>query len=98
MDGASTADSSCLCPRWRFNKPDMPCPEMGPDAPRKTVWLVNNRTYFSREGWASLVGHEEMHITVLSDVNHFSIVAPGPHMVDIAGFIQWLCGKMHGTL
>ena len=36
----------------------------------------------------SLAGQEMMRITVLSDVNHFSIIAPGPHMVDIAGFIQ----------
>lgn len=70
------------------NKPDMPRPEMGPDAPREMVWLVNSRTDFSGEGWASLVGREEMRITVLSDVNHFSIIAPGPHMVDLAGFIQ----------
>lgn len=69
------------------NKPDMPWPEMGPDAPREMVWLVNNRTDFSGEGWASLVG-QEMRITVLSDVNHFSIIAPGPHMVDVARFIQ----------
>lgn len=70
------------------NKPDMPRPEMGPDAPREMVWLVNNRTDFSGEGWASLVSQEEIRITVLSDVNHFSIIAPGPHMDGIAAFLQ----------
>lgn len=70
------------------NKPDMLRPEMDPDALREMVWLVNNQTDFSGEGWVSLVGREKMRIAVLSDVNHFSIIAPGPHMVDIAGFIQ----------
>ena len=36
----------------------------------------------------SLAGREMMRIAVLSDVNHFSIIAPGPHMDGIADFLQ----------
>jgi acyl carrier protein/pimeloyl-ACP methyl ester carboxylesterase len=60
--------------------PNGPRPEMRPDDPREMLWLLNNRTDFSADGWASLLGREQLNIRVLDDVNHFSLMDPGPVM------------------
>jgi naphtho-gamma-pyrone polyketide synthase len=68
--------------------PDVPRPEIRPDDPREMIWLINNRTDFSGDGWASLVRRENLNISVLSNVNHFSMMDPGPHMVEFAEFLH----------
>ncbi|KAL6716883.1 hypothetical protein ACLMJK_004795 [Lecanora helva] len=68
--------------------PDDPRPETRPDDPREMLWLLNNRTDFSGGGWGSLVGNENLQIQVLDDVNHFSMVAPGPKIGDLAAFLK----------
>ncbi|KAK3303871.1 polyketide synthase [Chaetomium strumarium] len=60
--------------------PNGPRPEMRPDDPREMLWLLNNRTDFSADGWASLLGRDRLTIRVLDDVNHFSLMDPGPTM------------------
>jgi iterative type I PKS product template protein len=60
--------------------PNGPRPEMRPDDPREMLWLLNNRTDFSADGWASLLGRDRLTIRVLDDVNHFSLMDPGPVM------------------
>ncbi|PYH29218.1 type I polyketide synthase [Aspergillus neoniger CBS 115656] len=65
-----------------------PRPERRPDDPREMLWLIENRTDFSGDGWASLLGRENLHIEVLSEVNHFSMMDPGEHM---EAFERFLC-------
>lgn len=60
--------------------PNGPRPEMRPDDPREMLWLLNNRTDFSADGWASLLGRDKLTIRVLDNVNHFSLMDPGPVM------------------
>ena len=64
-----------------------PRPEIRPDDPREMLWLLNNRTDFSGRGWHDLVGKENLKIQVLDEVNHFSMVAPGPKIQELAAFI-----------
>lgn len=68
--------------------PGDPRPEVRPDDPREMLWLLNNRTDFSGGGWGSLVGPENMKIQVLDEVNHFSMVAPGPKIQELSSFIK----------
>ncbi|QGA14874.1 hypothetical protein EYB26_002530 [Talaromyces marneffei] len=68
--------------------PRVPRPEIRPDDPREMIWLINNRTDFSGDGWASLVGRENLQITVMDKVNHFSMMDKGPHMKQFAAFLQ----------
>jgi naphtho-gamma-pyrone polyketide synthase len=68
--------------------PSDPRPEIRPDDPREMLWLLNNRTDFSGSGWAELVGAQNLTITVLDDVNHFSLVARGPKMQELSAFIS----------
>ena len=68
--------------------PKDPRPEVRPDDPREMVWLLNNRTDFSGGGWGSLVGIENLKVHVLDDVNHFSMVAPGPKIQELSAFIK----------
>ena len=68
--------------------PSDPRPEVRPDDPREMVWLLNNRTDFSGGGWGSLVGVENLKVHVLDDVNHFSMVAPGPKIQELSAFIK----------
>ncbi|KAH4055428.1 hypothetical protein HBH92_078380 [Parastagonospora nodorum] len=64
-----------------------PRPELRPDDPREMLWLLNNRTDFSGAGWNSLVGKENLHISVLDDVNHYTIMQPGPSMQELSARI-----------
>jgi naphtho-gamma-pyrone polyketide synthase len=68
--------------------PSDPRPDIHPDDPREMIWLLNNRTDFSGSGWAQLVGAANLKISVLDDVNHFSMVAPGPKMNELCAFIS----------
>lgn len=67
--------------------PSAPRPEIRPGDPREMIWLINNRTDFSGDGWASLVGRANLIITVLSNVNHFSMMDRGPHMEKFEQFL-----------
>lgn len=68
--------------------PSVPRPEILPDDPREMIWLLNERTDFSGDGWASLVGRENLDIIVMDKVNHFSMMDKGPHMQQFATFLQ----------
>ncbi|KAH7016778.1 polyketide synthase [Ilyonectria destructans] len=60
--------------------PNGPRPEIRPDDPREMIWLINTRTDFSADGWASLLGRSRLTVEVLKDVHHFSMMDPGPQM------------------
>lgn len=62
---------------------DGPKIEIRPEDPREMRWLLNNRTDFSGDGWASLLGRENLHIEIVDDVNHFSMMDPGSKSVEI---------------
>lgn len=68
--------------------PTDPRPEIHPNDPREMLWLLNNRTDFSGSGWCELVGKENMKITVLDNVNHFTMVEPGPEISKLSAFIR----------
>lgn len=68
--------------------PGDPRPETRPDDPREMFWLLNNRTDFSGAGWNQLVGSKNLKVQVLDDVNHFSMVAPGPKIRELSAFIE----------
>lgn len=68
--------------------PTDPRPEMRPDDPREMLWLLNNRTDFSGSGWCELVGKENMKITVMDNVNHFTMVEAGPEIAKLSAFIR----------
>lgn len=68
--------------------PSDPRPEIRPDDPREMLWLLNNRTDFSGSGWCELVGKENMRITVLDNVNHFTMVEAGPEIGKLGAFIK----------
>lgn len=68
--------------------PTDPRPETRPDDPREMLWLLNNRTDFSGSGWCELVGKENMKITVLDNVNHFTMVEPGPEISKLSAFVR----------
>lgn len=61
-----------------------PRPELRPDDPREMRWLLNNRTDFSGGGWNTLLGAENLHISVQDDVNHFTILQDGPKIKELA--------------
>ncbi|PGG97986.1 hypothetical protein AJ80_09608 [Polytolypa hystricis UAMH7299] len=60
--------------------PNGPKMEIRPDDPREMIWLLNNRTDFSADGWASVLGREKLSVSVMDEVNHFSLMDPGPGM------------------
>ncbi|KAH7134406.1 hypothetical protein EDB81DRAFT_903350 [Dactylonectria macrodidyma] len=60
--------------------PNGPRPEIRPDDPREMIWLINNRTDFTADGWASLIGRDRLRVEVLEGVHHFSMMEPGPQM------------------
>ena len=64
-----------------------PRPEIRPDDPREMLWLLNNRTDFSGAGWNLLLGKENLRITVLDDVNHYTILQAGPKMQELGAHI-----------
>ncbi|KAF2230556.1 polyketide synthase [Viridothelium virens] len=66
--------------------PNGPKMETRPDDPREMLWLLNNRTDFSAEGWASVLGRGKLNVKVLEEVNHFTLMDPGPKMKE-AGHI-----------
>lgn len=68
--------------------PSDPRPEVRPDDPREMSWLLNNRTDVSGGGWGSLVGMENLKVHVLHEVNHFSMMAPGPKIQELSAFIK----------
>lgn len=57
--------------------PDGPKMDTQPDDPREMLWLLNNRTDFSADGWASLVpgGPASLWVRVLEGVNHFTMMS-----------------------
>ncbi|CAI6237317.1 unnamed protein product [Periconia digitata] len=61
-----------------------PRPEIRPNDPREMLWLINNRTDFTGAGWNSLVGKMNLRVSVLDDVNHYTIMQPGPQMRELA--------------
>lgn len=67
--------------------PNGPRMETYPDDPREMLWLLNNRTDFSADGWASVLGPEKLRVRVLDDVNHFSLVDPGPKMKEMGQIV-----------
>lgn len=60
--------------------PDSPRPEIRPDDPREMIWLLNDRTDFSADGWASLLGRSRITVEVLEGVHHFSMMDAGRQM------------------
>ena len=68
--------------------PSDPRPDVRPDDPREMSWLLNSRTDFTGAGWGSLVGIENLNIHVLDEVNHFSMVAPGPKIQELSAYIK----------
>lgn len=63
--------------------PNRPRIETYPDDPREMLWLLNNRTDFSADGWASILGRDKLSVRVLAEVNHFSLMDPGPKMEEL---------------
>jgi len=53
------------------------------DDPREMIWLLNDRTDFAADGWASLVGRRNLEIKVLDGVNHFTMMDKGPRMAEL---------------
>ncbi|KAL8653253.1 MAG: hypothetical protein Q9210_002207 [Variospora velana] len=64
-----------------------PRPEIRPDDPREMLWLLNNRTDFSGAGWNTLLGKENLHIAVLDNVNHYTILQPGPKIKELSALV-----------
>lgn len=66
----------------------VPTMEIRPDDPREMLWLLNNRTDFSADGWATLLGRDKVNVYVLDDVNHFTMMNEGSHMDLMRKYIQ----------
>ncbi|KAL8727579.1 MAG: hypothetical protein Q9181_005663 [Wetmoreana brouardii] len=64
-----------------------PRPEIRPDDPREMLWLLNNRTDFNGAGWNTLLGKQNLHITALDDVNHYTILQAGPKIKELSALI-----------
>lgn len=64
--------------------PTDPRPEIRPDDPREMLWLLNNRTDFSGAGWNTLLGKQNLHVSVLDDVNHYTILQSGPKIKELS--------------
>jgi len=67
--------------------PEDPRPEIREDDPREMLWLINNRTDFSGAGWNSLVGKENLNVSVVDNVNHYTIMQGGAHMQEMCARI-----------
>ena len=65
---------------------DSPRPDMN-GAPKEMKWLLNNRTDFSSNGWASLLSGDDMVIETMDDANHFTMMA-GEKAKELALFIR----------
>lgn len=68
--------------------PSAPKMETRPDDPREMLWLLNNRTDFSADGWAKLLGRDKISVQVLDNVNHFTMMNEGLHMDKMRKWIQ----------
>lgn len=68
--------------------PSDPRPEVRSDDARDKLWIINSRTDFSGAGWDSLVGVGNLTVHVLDDVDHFSMLAPGPKAQELGAFIE----------
>ncbi|KAL4894660.1 hypothetical protein BDV59DRAFT_212018 [Aspergillus ambiguus] len=73
--------------------PNGPKLEIRPDDPREMIWLINNRTDFSADGWSSILGREQLDIEVLDDVNHFTLMDRGPSMDTLGGIVANFLGR-----
>ena len=67
--------------------PNGPRMETYPDDPREMLWLLNTRTDFSADGWASILGRANLSVGVLGEVNHFSLMAAGPKMGELGQIV-----------
>lgn len=67
--------------------PNGPRMETRPDDPREMLWLLNNRTDFTADGWASILGPAKLSVKVLDEVNHFSLMDPGPKMKEMGQIV-----------
>jgi naphtho-gamma-pyrone polyketide synthase len=70
------------------NDMTVPRPELRADDPREMMWLLNNRTDFSADGWTSLLGTNKLKIHVLDNVNHFTMMEEGPAMEAMGGYLR----------
>lgn len=66
---------------------DGPRMETRPDDPREMLWLLNNRTDFTANGWLSILGPAKVSVKVLDEVNHFSLMDPGPRMMNLGQIV-----------
>lgn len=73
--------------------PDGPKMETSPDDPREMLWLLNNRTDFSAQGWGSVLGPDKLSVRVLDEVNHFSLMDQGPQMTEMGHIVSKFCLK-----
>ena len=71
--------------------PDGPKMETYPDDPREMLWLLNNRTDFSGDGWRSIVGRDNLDVEVLDEVNHFTLMDAGPKMKEAGQTVSRFC-------
>lgn len=68
--------------------PNGPKMQTFPDDPREMLWLLNNRTDFSAEGWASILEPKKLSIKVLDKVNHFTLMDPQPRMKEMGQIVS----------
>lgn len=55
--------------------PGDPRPVERPDDPREMRWLLNNRVDFGGGGWRELVGPRDLHVSVIDDCNHYTMLS-----------------------
>ncbi|KAG8410814.1 polyketide synthase [Metarhizium acridum] len=67
--------------------PKGPQMDTKPDDAREMLWLLYDRVDFSAEGWKSLVGQQNLVVGVVEDVNHFSMMNPGPKIIEMSNLI-----------
>jgi naphtho-gamma-pyrone polyketide synthase len=72
--------------------PSGPKMEIRPDDPREMKWLLNNRTDFEAKGWKSVVGADKLSVSVLDEVNHFTIMDKGEARKAGGSIAQFLKG------
>nr|ALP31880.1 polyketide synthase 20 [Diaporthe helianthi] len=63
--------------------PNGPKIDTHPDDPREMRWLLNDRTDFSGDGWATLLGRDNIRVVTIDDVNHFSMMDKGCKSAEI---------------
>jgi len=65
-----------------------PTMETFPEDPREMLWLLNNRTDFSADGWASLLGRRNLSVGIVNGVNHFTLMDAGGSMQSMAQMVN----------